>query len=165
MGALIQQGTKTHSTKVSWQQSAQTFSMFVKDLVNLEAGGAVLRGRCPPWAQDACSDWSNYLWCSGSCLQGSKSGLTKLLSCDKGQFFVQFSFQCPDDGGVWLFGWLGLTEEKICVEESKIGLFSLCSWSSSLYQGMDVWKIWGALGRPREQLCTRLGFKFGMNWN
>lgn len=52
-------------------------------------------------------------------------------------------FSVPDDGGVWLYRWLGLTEEKICVEKRTTGVLSLCSWSSSLYQGMDVWKMWG----------------------
>lgn len=155
MGALIQQGTKTGATKVSWQHSAQTFSVFAKDSKNLEAGGAALKGRCPPWAQDACSDPSNYLWCSGS-LQGSKSGLTKLLSCDKSQFFIQFSFQCPR----WCWGvtlWMIRAHwGEICVEESTTGVLSVCSSSSSLYQGMDVWKMGGALGRPREQLCFKV---------
>lgn len=126
MGALIQRGAKTRSTKVSWHHSAQAFSVFAKDLTNLEARGEVLKGRCPPWAQDPCSDGSVYLWSCGSFLQGSKFGLTKLLSCDNGQFFVQFGFKCPR----WWWGvtlWMVRAHwwENMCSGEDNWGAQSV----------------------------------------
>lgn len=94
--------------------------------MNLEARGEVLKGRCPPWAQDPCSDGSVYLWNCGSCLQGSKFGFTKLLSCDNGQFFVWFSFKCPR----WWWGvtlWMVRAHwwENMCSGEDNWGAQSV----------------------------------------
>lgn len=85
-------------------------------------------------------------------------GLTKLLSCDKGQFFVQFRFKCPRWRCIWLYGRVGLIDEIICEVERKLGCSACVHKSSSpwLHQGMDVWKTRGTSGRPSQHhFCTR----------